>query len=495
MTSVASAISNTTVDAPTAATQAARPPRVLIVDDEPDLIELVSMTLGRMSIGAEGVGDLASARTRLGSRHFDLCLTDMRLPDGDGLDLVEWIQKHRTDVPVAVITAHGNVESAVRALKLGAFDFVSKPLDLGLLRKLVASALRLAERRDEEVEENGAGSTHPTRSVRVLGQSAAMGALRELISRVARSQAPVHIAGESGTGKELVARLIHDSGARAERPFVPVNCGAIPSELMESELFGHKRGSFTGAVADKRGLVQSAEGGTLFLDEVADLPLHMQVKLLRVIQEKTVRPIGEQREVPVDVRILSATHKNLAELVSQGRFREDLYYRINVIDIHVPPLREHPEDIPELAAGILQRLSKRIGGAAPRINAAAREALQRYSFPGNVRELENILERAIALSISGQIDVADLQLRQFAAPAADPAPAARMAPPAPHVGAPQLPAASGTNTTLGDQLEDIERDAIKRALAQTRYNKTAAAKLLGMTFRALRYRIKKLGID
>ena len=462
-------------------------PLVLVVDDEPDLIELVSLTLSRMNLATDSAADLAAARAKLNERRFDLCLTDMRLPDGDGLDLVAWIQQQHADVPVAVITAHGNVESAVRALKLGAFDFVSKPLDLGMLRKLVAKAIKLGDRR-------GVTTPAPLHGPRLLGHSSAMASLRELVARVARSQAPVHITGESGTGKELVARLIHDSGARADAPFVPVNCGAIPSELMESELFGHKRGSFTGAIADKRGLVQSAEGGTLFLDEVADLPLHMQVKLLRLIQEKTVRPIGEQREVPVDVRVLSATHKSLSELVAQGRFREDLFYRINVIEIRVPALREHAEDIPELADAMLQRLSARIGAQLPTATPEARALLQRYAFPGNVRELENILERAIALSASGVIDVDDLQLRQpHATPAADLAVAS--APPVQSPTATAGAVAAAPATALGDQLENMERAAIVKALEQTRYNKTAAAKLLGMSFRALRYRIKKLGIE
>ncbi|HEY3732220.1 MAG TPA: sigma-54 dependent transcriptional regulator [Steroidobacteraceae bacterium] len=458
-------------------------PLVLIVDDEPDLIELVSLTLSRMNLATESAQDLAGARARLNERAFDLCLTDMRLPDGDGLDLVAWIQEVHPDVPVAVITAHGNVESAVRALKLGAFDFVSKPLDLGVLRKLVAKAIKLGARR-------GTPSPISQQGPRLLGQSVAMTALRDLVGRVARSQAPVHITGESGTGKELVARLIHDSGARADAPFVPVNCGAIPSELMESELFGHKRGSFTGAIADKPGLVQSAEGGTLFLDEVADLPLPMQVKLLRLIQEKTVRPIGEQREVPVDVRVLSATHKNLAELVAQGRFREDLYYRINVIEIRVPALREHAEDIPELADAMLERLSMRVGLQARKATNAARAALQRYPFPGNVRELENILERTIALSASGMIEVGDLQLRATAAAS----PPSFAEADGHSIGTPAggVPPAG---TALGDQLENMERAAIVKALEQTRYNKTAAAKLLGMSFRALRYRVKKLGIE
>jgi two-component system, NtrC family, response regulator PilR len=458
-------------------------PTVLVVDDEPDLIELVSLTLSRMNLATDSAADLAGARAKLNERRFDLCLTDMRLPDGDGLDLVAWIQQQHPDVPVAVISAHGNVESAVRALKLGAFDFVSKPLDLGVLRKLVAKAIKLGDRR-------GAAATLPAQEPRLLGHSPGMAVLRELIERVARSQAPVHITGESGTGKELVARLIHETGARADAPFVPVNCGAIPSELMESELFGHKRGSFTGAIADKRGLVQSAEGGTLFLDEVADLPLHMQVKLLRLIQEKTVRPIGEQRELPVDVRVLSATHKQLAELVAQGRFREDLYYRINVIEIRVPALREHVEDIPELADAMLRRASARIGAPLPSTTEQARAALQRYAFPGNVRELENILERAIALSVSGVIDVEDLQLRRpAAAPVTKGVGSESAATTAPAV------TSATASTALGDQLENIERAAIVKALEQTRYNKTAAAKLLGMSFRALRYRVKKLGIE
>jgi two-component system response regulator PilR (NtrC family) len=468
-------------------------PVVLVVDDEPDLVELVSLTLNRMNLDTRAAGDVAGARALLASERFDLCLTDMRLPDGNGLDLVEWIQQHRSDVPVAVITAHGNVETAVRALKLGAFDFVSKPLDLGVLRKLVASAIRLSERGDGALTMRGP---------RLIGDSEPMQQLRELISRVSRSQAPVYISGESGTGKELVARLIHESGPRASGPFVPVNCGAIPGELMESEFFGHKRGSFTGAVADKKGLVQSAEGGTLFLDEVADLPLHMQVKLLRLIQEKTARPVGEAREQPVDVRILSATHKNLAELVAQGRFREDLFYRINVIELRVPALRERADDIADLAEAILVRLSRRMQIATPELAADALERLQRYGFPGNVRELENVLERAMTLCSGGRVTADDIQLRVTARPpAAEPASAftgSAAAQPM-YAGTPAvaaIPPGAGTGPdALGDQLEHIERAAIIRALEQTRYNKTAAAKLLGMTFRALRYRIKKLGIE
>jgi len=445
-------------------------PRVLIVDDEPDLLELVSLTLGRMHVQTQSARDMASARRLLQSESFDLCLTDMRLPDGNGLDLVAWIQDNHAAVPVAVISAHGNIESAVRALKLGAFDFVSKPLDLGVLRKLVGSALKLRPGSD-------GATTLTMQGPRLTGRSAAMQQLREMIARVARSQAPVHIFGESGTGKELVAQLIHESGARREGRFVPVNCGAIPTELMESELFGHKRGSFTGAVADKQGLIQSAEGGTLFLDEIADLPLHMQVKLLRVVQEKTVRAVGEAREEPVDVRILSATHKDLAELVADGRFREDLFYRINVIELRVPPLRERREDVADLAEVILRRLCRRMNTEAPALDPSALDLLQSHAFPGNVRELENILERALTLCTGDVITAEHVRVRSDSRPGAEPA------------------SEAATTGALGAKLEDIEREAIVKALEKTRYNKTAAAKLLGMSFRALRYRVKKLGIE
>jgi two-component system, NtrC family, response regulator PilR len=443
--------------------------RALVVDDEPDIRELLEITLERMKIDVVTCGDLASATQELRNGNFDLCFTDMRLPDGDGLSLVEWIQNHKPQTPVAVITAHGNVETAVRALKLGAFDFISKPLDLAALRKLIEATLKLGQ--DHQRKNQLPAS-------KLLGRSRAIEQLREMIERVSRSQAPVHIYGESGTGKELVAHLIHNAGARRDGPFVPVNCGAIPSELMESELFGHRKGSFTGAVADKQGLIQSAEGGTLFLDEIADLPLHMQVKLLRVIQEKTVRPVGEAREQPIDVRILSATHKNLAALVSEGKFREDLFYRVNVIEIRVPPLRERLEDVPELVDAMLDKLAKQAAARSLQMSDAAVRAITQYHFPGNVRELENVLERAATLSSSGVIEAQDLQLRQ-------------------KVSASEATIANAVSPgdNLGDALEDIERDAIVRALEQTRYNKTKAAQLLGMTFRSLRYRIKKLGIE
>jgi two-component system response regulator PilR (NtrC family) len=431
-------------------------PLALVIDDEPDICELLTLTLGRMDIRTATASDVSSAKALLGKKHFDLCLTDMRLPDGDGLELVEWMQSYAAGVPVAVITAHGNVETAVQALKLGAFDFISKPLDLNNLRNIVENALKVE-------------STAADRHSRLLGDSGPMQGLREMIDKVARSQAPVHISGESGTGKELVARLIHDSGPRAEGPFVPVNCGAIPSELMESEFFGHRKGSFTGAVSDKVGLVQSADGGTLFLDEIADLPLAMQVKLLRVIQEKSVRPVGSASEVPADARILSATHRNLGQLVAAGEFREDLYYRINVIELHVPALRDRGEDMLQLADHILARL-----GSKATLDEGAKRGLLNYSFPGNVRELENVLERAVTLCTSGTIREADLNLKQAAE--ADSG----------------MPAA---NSGLDGQVEDVQRQAIVEALEKTRYNKTAAAKLLGLSFRQLRYRIKKLGID
>jgi two-component system response regulator PilR (NtrC family) len=432
-------------------------PTALVIDDEPDICELLGMTLGRMKIKTDSAGDVASAKALLESRRYDICLTDMRLPDGNGLELVEWMQSHAANVPVAVITAHGNVETAVQALKLGAFDFISKPLDLGHLRNIVENALKI------EVET-------PAQPSRLLGDSPAMLELREMIDKVTRSQAPVHISGESGTGKELVARLIHDSGPRADGPFVPVNCGAIPSELMESEFFGHRKGSFTGAISDKVGLIQSADGGTLFLDEIADLPLSMQVKLLRVIQEKAVRPVGASVEETANARILSATHKNLSHMVASGEFREDLYYRINVIELHVPALRERGDDVVVLAKHILSKLN-----SAATLNGSAIGALAGYAFPGNVRELENMLERAVTLCTTGTISESDLHMREARGSIGE--------------------AAAFSSTDLGNQVEDVQRQAIVEALEKTRYNKTAAAKLLGLSFRQLRYRIKKLGIE
>jgi len=447
----------------------------LIIDDEPDIIELLEITLSRMGVRCRTAQNLAEARKLLKQEHFDLCLSDMRLPDGDGIDFVRHIQKTATQVPVAMITAHGNMETAIEALKAGAFDFVSKPVDLKVLRDLVKSALALTER-PKAVK--GAGQSI------LLGNSAIMEKTRQIISKLARSQAPVHISGPSGAGKELAARLIHEQGSRAAQPFVPVNCGAIPPELMESEFFGHKKGSFTGATSDKQGLFQAAEGGTLFLDEVADLPLNMQVKLLRAIQEMAVRPVGMETEVPVNVRILSATHKDLAQMVETDAFRQDLYYRINVIELPMPSLHQRPEDIPLLVEHLLRKISDSWETPYQRISKPALQALQAYRFPGNVRELENILERAMTLCDGKLIQPDDLQLPESSPDFTD------------TVIIDQSDI-SAQDLTLGldPALNNQEREAIIKALEQTRYNKTAAAKLLGISFRALRYRIKKLGIE
>ncbi|MCW0370637.1 MULTISPECIES: sigma-54-dependent transcriptional regulator [Xanthomonas] len=455
----------------------------LVVDDERDIRELLVLTLGRMGLRISTAANLAEARELLASNPYDLCITDMRLPDGNGIELVSEIAKHYPRTPVAMITAFGSMDLAVEALKAGAFDFVSKPVDIQVLRGLVKHALELNS-------ESRAAPPQPApeQASRLLGASAAMDALRSTIAKVARNQAPVYILGESGVGKELVARTIHEQGARSAGPFVPVNCGAIPAELMESEFFGHKKGSFTGAHADQAGLFQAAHGGTLFLDEVAELPLPMQVKLLRAIQEKSVRPVGAATEVPVDVRILSATHKDLADLVAEGRFRHDLYYRINVIELRVPPLRERGGDLPQLAAAILARLAKSHGRPTPLLSPSALDALSSYAFPGNVRELENILERALAMAEDDQISAADLRLPQ-------PGNHARSAAEA----APALPRGvvdiDPSSSALPSYIEQLERAAIQKALEENRWNKTRTAAQLGITFRALRYKLKKLGME
>jgi two-component system response regulator PilR (NtrC family) len=445
---------------------AQRERQVLVVDDEPDIRELLELTLAKMGLGVVAVGSLAEARETLRNARFDLCLTDMRLPDGEGLDLVRHISGLAGDLPVAVITAHGSAENAVAALKAGAFDYVSKPVGLEQLRALVKSALSLPDQADP-----------PARDLPLLGGSAPLAQVRELIAKLARTQAPVHVSGESGSGKELAARLIHGEGARRERPFVPVNCGAIPETLMESEFFGYKKGAFTGAEQDRDGFFQAANGGTLFLDEVADLPLAMQVKLLRAIQEKRVRKVGATQEEPVDVRIISATHQNLARLVESGRFRQDLFYRLNVIELKMPPLRDCREDVPLIAASILERIARASGAAPARLSDAALAELAQYDFPGNIRELENVLERATALSGGAQIGPDDLMLRPVAADEGG----GRAAEGA--LGAP-----------LPEYLDRVEREAILEALARTQFNRTAAAKLLGITFRTLRYRMQRLGI-
>jgi two-component system response regulator PilR (NtrC family) len=456
----------------------------LIVDDEPDIRDLLEITLTRMGITTYTAPDLASARELLQQHKPQLCLTDMNLPDGNGIALVHWIQQHTPCTPVAVITAYGSMDTAIESLKAGAFDFVSKPMELPRLRELVNSALKLSEPKARET----ADSDEPGL---LLGDSPQIRKLRTQTKKLARSQAPVFISGESGSGKELVARMIHLQGPRSDGPFVAVNCGAIPSELMESEFFGHKKGSFTGAVENKQGLFRSADGGTLFLDEVADLPLAMQVKLLRAIQEKAVRPVGDTKEVPVDIRVLSATHKNLPELVQEGDFRQDLFYRINVIELAVPPLRERAEDIPLLAEHILQRIAREYECDPARLTPAAIERLKGYEFPGNVRELENILERAFTLCDEDLIDAGDLHLGGGVAPAGS---VSAVRESASEADAASAPVPEG-EIDLEGYLESIERQAIEKALEATRWNKTAAAKRLGISFRALRYRLKKLGME
>ena len=430
----------------------------LIIDDEPDIRELLQITLQRMNIDSYCAEDLATARSLLGKHQFDLCLTDMRLPDGDGVEFVNEFQANYPHVPIAVISAHGSMDSAIQALKYGAFDFLTKPIDLATLRSVVQSALNVKAK---------ATSKKPI----IIGSSKLVQGLRKTIEKVARSQAPIYISGESGAGKELVANMIHDLGPRSEKPFVPINCGAIPHDLMESEFFGHKKGSFTGAVSDKEGLFQSADGGTLFLDEVADLPQHMQVKLLRAIQEKVVRPVGSQNEVRVDVRILSATNYDLSDRVSQGLFRQDLLYRINVIELKIPPLRERLEDLPELTTHILKKMIAASDGKKIELTTESKKLLSTYHFPGNIRELENILERAMTLCSDGRIEKEDILLPE------------------------KINQEEVSDTALDSMLVDIEKQKILEALEKTRWNKTAAAKLLGISFRALRYRLEKLDLD
>ena len=439
-------------------------PCVLVVDDEADIRELLEITLIRMGLGVELAGSVAEAKSVLQRRHIDLCLTDMRLPDAEGLELVRHVAAVCNDVPVAVITAYGSAENAVAALKAGAFDYLTKPVSLGQLRTLVKSALAVPSR----------GGEH--RESRLVGQSEAIEQVRSLIGRLARSQAPVYLSGESGSGKELAARLIHDKGPRADKPFVPVNCGAIPENLVESEFFGYRKGAFTGADSDREGVFQAANGGSLFLDEVAELPMAMQVRLLRAIQEKKVRRVGSVHEEPVDVRIISATHANLAARVESGQFRQDLYYRLAVIELRMPSLREHKEDLPLLVSAVLKHLAG--DAVVPQVSASAMKALVEYEFPGNVRELENILERALALSSGAEIRPEDLQLQPHALDATG-----------------EVPESPGSRWPLQDYLDRVEREAILDALGQTRFNRTAAAKLLGITFRALRYRMARLGIQ
>lgn len=455
--------------------------RVLVVDDEPDIRELLDLTLSRMGLDVTTAEDLTEARQVLRDESFSFCLTDMRLPDGNGLDLVEEISEQFPNLPTAVITAHGKIEDAVHALKMGAFDFVSKPVDLSVLRKLVNTALKL---RSEEPGTRQAAdqieSELPATALdKLTGNSEAIRQCKAMIAKLSRSQAPVLVSGDSGSGKELAARLIHDLGPRGDGPFIPVNCGAIPTELMESEFFGHKKGSFTGAAADKDGLFQAADGGTLLLDEVADLPLHMQVKLLRVIQEKKVMPIGSREEVPVDVRILSATHQPLKPLVESGKFRSDLYFRLNVIELHMPGLSEREEDIPLLAERFLAEIAEQWEGEkTPSISEKAMQTLQRHHYTGNVRELINILQRAVTMCEGSVIEPEDLLLEHVEV----------------HDSLPESQSKTD-DQSLDSYIEDIEKKMLEDALQKARYNKTRAAEILGISFRSFRYKLKKFGID
>ena len=452
---------------------------VLIVDDEADIRELLVLTLSRMGVDADSASTVAEAKAALEQRTYDLALTDMRLPDGEGLDVLRHIAEHYGNTPVAVITAYGSTENAVAALKAGAFDYLSKPIKLDQLRPLVMSALKLPPRVHQR--RASIGETTQPGMPRLIGASAPIERAREMIGRLARSQAPVYITGESGSGKEVAARLIHLGSARAQEPFVAVNCGAIPENLMESEFFGFRKGAFTGAENDRIGFIQAAQRGTLFLDEVGDLPLPMQVKLLRVIQEKKVRRLGDTQEEAIDVRIISATHRSLAQQVEAGEFRQDLFYRLNVIEMKMPSLREIPEDVPRMVAEIVERLARQSGLPAPEFTEEAMLALRRYDFPGNVRELENILERAMALCSDNAIRESDLYLTQ--------------ATPREKTGGSADGAVGTRGLPLHDFLDQVEREAIMKALEATRFNKTAAAKLLGITFRSLRYRLDRLGID
>ena len=471
-------------------------PRILVVDDEADLRELLEITLLKMGLDVDCAATLREARRLVDDNSYDLVLTDMRLPDGLGLELVREVSGS-SKTPIAVITAFGSAENAVVALKAGAFDYVSKPVVLDELRVMVRSALKLSDPGGAAAD--GTGS-------RLIGNSQAMQALRAQIGRLARSMAPIAITGESGAGKELAAREIHAQSSRAAKPFIAVNCGAIPETLMEAEFFGYRKGAFTGASDERDGFFQAANGGTLMLDEVADLPLAMQVKLLRAIQERRVRKIGATVEEPDDVRIISATHQDLARCVETGKFRQDLFYRLNVIELGLPPLRERLDDLAPLVNGILQRLA---GAGQATLGTGVLDALRAYSFPGNVRELENVLERALAFANDGVIEVGDLSLKaarpieparaELAPPAVMPPVAVAPVSPAPPV-APAVPAPPGVGpadlpANLPEYLEQVERDIIGRALQQTQFNRTQAASLLGISVRQLRYQMQKLDIS
>lgn len=455
-------------------------PRVLIVDDEPDICELVSMSIGGAGYITDTVLTSKAAIKKLKENHYDLVFTDIRLPDGDGIDLLSYVQKNFPRLPVCIMTAHGNMDMAVRALRLGAFDFVQKPFDMKQMRQICKNAIGNATPA-ESAPAKGAPARAGGKSggkYQIIGDSPAMVSLRQMIERIAKSLAPVFIHGESGTGKEVAARSIHQLSARANAPFIAVNCGAIPETLVESEFFGYKKGAFTGANADQKGLFVSANGGTLFLDEVADLPLAMQVKLLRAIQERAVRPIGGDREEAVDVRIISATHKNLAECVQRGTFREDLYYRLNVINLTIPSLRQRPEDIPQLAEYLLKNLAQNSAYPDAQLTPEALEKLKAYRFPGNVRELENILERALTFANSAEIGPNDIMVRKEEAPA--PTPARTL---------------SGRDEMVLDEyMQNMERQLVLQALKDNNQELEAAAQQLGLTPRALQHKMSKLGL-
>lgn len=467
-------------------------PLALIIDDESDIRDLIEMGLMGQGIKCVLSPGIKDAIRQLKNHEFDFCVSDIKLPDGDGIEFLKYVLKNYPKLPVCMITAHGNMEMAITALKLGAFDFINKPFDLKQLRDMSKAALALAAVNEEEKTGAVAGrGNRGENSARLIGDSEKMQAVKTMISKVSRSQAPVFIHGASGTGKEVAAMMIHMGSVRKQGPFIPINCGAIPENLVESEFFGYKKGSFTGANQDHPGLFVSANGGTLFLDEVADLPLPMQVKLLRAIQERAVRAIGQDREVAVDVRIISATHKNLSQLVQKGEFREDLYYRLNVIQIHMPSLSERPEDIPILADYLLKRLCNKSNYKIPEITPEAMDKLSSYSFPGNVRELENALERAITFCDNHVITPDDIQIGdqalsgKTAVRSNDAAKADTKENNEDYI----LP------NDLEAYLEEVERKAILNALLVTDNNKTKAAELLGISFRALRYKLKKLGID
>lgn len=453
-------------------------PSILIVDDEADIIELLELTLARMGMDVVSAMTIHDAKQSLQSNHFQLCLTDMRLPDGNGIELVEYVTKHYADLPVAVITAYGTAENAVAALKAGAFDYLTKPVSLNQLRNLVKSALSLPPIKDNP--DKIVTIAHQNNQKTLLGESPPMQQLRATIEKLSRSQAAVYISGKSGSGKELAAKMIHERSARHEQPFVPVNCGAIPENLMESEFFGYKKGAFTGADKDQDGFFQAADGGTLFLDEVADLPLNMQVKLLRVIQEKKVRRIGDNQESNIDVRIISATHKQLNECVDDGKFRQDLYYRLNVIELNMPSLQEMRDDIALIADSILSRLCRESNRPKCRLKKDALIVLNNYDFPGNVRELENILERTLALCADEAIGKSELQLN--------------IKETKPDITEP-IQAATEKGLPLQDYLDQLEKDSITKALEESRYNRTAAARTLGITVRSMRYRMERLGLN